>query len=167
MAHHPDGADAATELRGIGVTAAGLIIAFGIGFAVRGGGVESAQAHSCSATDKRFIETASTNMTALALWSDGFRKGEIDADEVAKEAQDAARRVAYVKPHDPSLQRSQTLIDGMFREYGQAVSLAAKERNRAGIHMHRAYGLANFARDVLAQAQPELAKRGCDVTPLL
>jgi hypothetical protein len=33
--------------------------------------------------------------------------------------------------------------------------------------MHRAYGLANFAREVLLEAQPELAKRGCDVTSLL
>jgi hypothetical protein len=33
--------------------------------------------------------------------------------------------------------------------------------------MHRAYGLANFAREVLTQAQPGLARYGCDVTPLL
>ncbi len=45
--------------------------------------------------------------------------------------------------------------------------LAAKERRQAGEHMHSAYGLANFAREVLLEAQPELAKRGCDVTALL
>jgi len=33
--------------------------------------------------------------------------------------------------------------------------------------MFRAYGLANFAREILVEAQPELAKRGCDVAPLL
>jgi hypothetical protein len=33
--------------------------------------------------------------------------------------------------------------------------------------MHRAYGLANFARDVLAQAQPALQREGCNVAPLL
>ena len=106
-------------------------------------------------------------MTAFTLWSDGFRSGELEADEVAQEADDAARRVGYVKPQDPSLKLSQQLIDGMFREYGQAVSLAAKERERAGAHMHRAYGLADFARAVLLEAQPELSKRGCDVAPLL
>ena len=30
-----------------------------------------------------------------------------------------------------------------------------------------AYGLANGARDVLAEAQPALQKKGCDVGPLL
>ncbi len=132
-----------------------------------GGGAESAEAHTCSAVDKRFIQTASTNMAALSVWSESFRKGEIDADEVASEADDAAKRITFVKPLDPSLKQSQKLIDGMFREYSRALTLAAKERSRAGIHMQRSYGLANFARDVLLQAQPELAKRGCDVAPLL
>jgi hypothetical protein len=161
--------DAASELRGIGVIAAALVLAFGIGFVVRGGGGESraAVAHSCAATDKRFIQTATTNMTALGVWADGFRSGDIEADEVAEQARDAARRVRYVKPRDPSLRLAQRLIDGMFNEYGQAVALAAKERARAGKHMHRAYGLANFARDVLTEAQPQLAKHGCDVGPLL
>ena len=30
-----------------------------------------------------------------------------------------------------------------------------------------AYGLANFAHDVLAQAEQPLKQRGCDVSPLL
>jgi hypothetical protein len=33
--------------------------------------------------------------------------------------------------------------------------------------MYRAYGLANFARDVLAEAQPALQPQGCDVAALL
>jgi hypothetical protein len=33
--------------------------------------------------------------------------------------------------------------------------------------MYRAYGLANFAHEVLAEAQPELRRRGCDVSSLL
>jgi hypothetical protein len=154
-------------LRRIGVIAVALVLAFVVGFAVRGGGAEDALAHTCSATDKRFIKTAGTNMTALGLWSESYRSGAIDADDVAREARDAAKRVAYVAPRDPSLRLAQRLIDGMFTEYGQAVALAAKERTRAGKHMHRAYGLANFARDVLVEAQPHLAKRGCDVGPLL
>jgi hypothetical protein len=155
-------------MRPLGITAAALLVMLGIGLGVYvSSGVEEAEAHTCSAVDKRFIQTAGTNMTAFTLWSDGFRTGDLGADEVAQEADDAARRVEYVKPHDPSLKLSQRLIDGMFREYGQAVSLAAKERERAGIHMHRAYGLADFAREVLLEAQPELSKRGCDVAPLL
>ena len=153
-------------MRGIGVTAAALVLTFAVGFAVHGG-PEEAVAHSCSATDKRFIKTAGTNMTALGMWADGYRAGEIAAEEVAENARDAAKRVAYGEPRDPALRRAQRLIDAMLNEYGQAVVLADEERGRAGEHMHRAYGLANFARDVLVEARPELAKHGCDVGPLL
>ena len=154
-------------LRGIGLSAAALVLAFAIGFAMHGGGTARAQGHSCSATDKRFIETASTNMTALGVWADGYKTGDIGAAEVVKEARDAAKRVDYVKPLDPSLKLSQRLIGSMFREYGQAVALAAKAKTSAGEHMNRAYGLAGFARQVLTEAKPALAKRGCSVDPLL
>ena len=166
IAEPPRRSDAYVELRGLSVIAAALVLAFLVGFAVRAG-TEDAEAHSCSATDRRFIEAAKTDMTALGAWSDSYRDGSVAADEVAEHARDAAKRVKYVKPHDPSLRLSQRLMEGMFREYGQAVALAAKERSRAGEHMHRAYGLADFARQVLVRAQPELAKRGCDVTALL
>jgi hypothetical protein len=155
-------------LRRIGVLAAALVLAFVVGFAVRGGGSPGEPvAHSCSATDKRFIQTAGTNMTALGLWAEGFRNGELEAKEVAKQAEDAAKRVSFVEPRDPALRQAQRLIDGMFVEYSQAVTLGANERSRAGQHMHRAYGLANFAREILVAAQPALAKHGCDVSPLL
>jgi hypothetical protein len=152
---------------GIGALAAALVLALGLGVAVRAGDSASRVQHSCGATDKRFIRTAGTNMTALGVWSDGYRSGDISPEDVAREARDAAKRVAYVQPQDPSLKLAQRLIDGMFVEYGEAVSLAAKERTRAGRHMHRSYGLANFARDVLVEAQPALAAQGCDVGPLL
>ncbi len=145
--------------------AAALVLAFAIGFAVRGG--DAAYAHSCSATDKRFIQTAGTNMTALGIWAESYRTGELEAEDVAEQARDAARRVEYATPRDPALRQAQRLIDGMFVEYGEAVSLAAKERARAGKHMHRSYGLANFAREILVDAQPALAAHGCDVGPLL
>ncbi len=152
------------------MTAAALVCAFGIGFAIRGGGAEAeaARGHTCSATDKRFIQAAGTDMTALSLWGESYKNGRDRRRTTScKQAEDAAKRVGYVKPHDPSLKLSQRLIDEMFLEYGRAIALAAKERAQAGQHMHRAYGLANFAREVLLEAQPELAKRGCDVTSLL
>ena len=155
-------------MRGIGLSAAALVLAFAIGFAMHGGGTAHAQrGHTCSATDKRFIETASTNMTALGVWADGYKSGDIGAAEVVKESRDAAKRVEYVRPLDPSLRLSQRLIGSMFREYGQAVALGAKAKTSAGEHMNRAYGLAGFARQVLVDAKPALAKRGCSVDPLL
>ena len=154
-------------LRGIVLIAAGLVLVSAVGFAVRGRGTEESLEHTCSATDKRYIQTATTNMTALGIWAQGFKAGDLEAREVAEQARDAAKRVGYVRPRDPSLRLAQRLMDGMFLEYGEAVSLAAKERTRAGKHMHRSYGLANVAREVLVEAQPALAAQGCDVGPLL
>ena len=155
--------DHCRELRRIGLTAAALVFALVVAGCTAS---EEAVGHSCGATDKRFIETASVNMTALGIWAAGYQNGEIDAKEIVRESRDAARRVSYVEPRDPSLRKAQELIDAMFTEYGVAVALHAKGKE-AGERMYRAYGLANFARDVLVDAQPELAKRGCDVTALL
>src|ERR687893_1869079 len=106
-------------MRGIYVIAAALVLAFAVGYAVRGSGSDAPVAHSCGATDKRFIQTASTNMTALGIWSEGYRSGDLGPEEVAEQARDAARRVSYVKPRDPALRQAQRLIDGMFVEYGE------------------------------------------------
>jgi hypothetical protein len=46
--------------------------------------------------------------------------------------------------------------------------MEAKSKKRdAAPHIYRAYGLANFAHDVLVDAAPELQRRGCDVSSLL
>lgn len=131
-----------------------------------GCGGSAAEAHSCGATDKRFIQTADLNITALGLWAAGYQRGEIEPDEVAEEAFAAAARVEDARPQDASLRQAQRLLAPMFSEYGHAVALYADGKS-AGERMHRAYGLANFAREVLVEAQPELASRGCDVAPLL
>ncbi len=106
-------------------------------------------------------------MTALGIWASGYQDGAIDPAEMVAQARDAAKRVAYTEPHDPSLRRAQVLIDAMFLEYGDAVAHLASGKPDAGKRMFRAYGLANFAREILVEAQPELAKHGCDVAPLL
>lgn len=123
-------------------------------------------AHSCTAKDQSFIHTASVNVTALGALANEFRSGAVEPQEVALEAFDSAERVAHVRPKDPSLRQAQTYLGGMFNEYGAAVELIG-EGEDASERMHRAYGLANFAREVLAEAQPELQSQGCDVAPLL
>jgi hypothetical protein len=151
------------ELRRFGLTAAALVLvltAFGCA------GAQDSLAHSCVATDQKFIETASVNVTAFNALADDFRAGAVDAEEIAEEAFSAADRVANVEPRDPSLRQAQKYLDAMFTEYGEAVTLHAKGEN-SGERMYRAYGLANFARDVLAEAQPALQHAGCDVAPLL
>ena len=150
------------DLRRISVIAATLFLL------VLAGCSRSSEAseHSCGAADKSFIATASIDVTALGSLTADYRNGLTGADEVAQEAFDAAERVTHVKPRDPSLRTAQKYLDGMFREYGEAVTLQGKGED-GGERMYRAYGLANFAHDVLAQAQPELLSKGCDVGPLL
>jgi hypothetical protein len=106
-------------------------------------------------------------MTSLGIWASGYQDGSIEPAEMVAQARNAARRVSYTQPNDPSLRRAQVLIDAMFLEYGDAVAHLATGKPDAGKRMFRAYGLATFAREILVEAQPELAKRGCDVTPLL
>ena len=130
-------------------------------------GSQAAADHSCGALDKRFLQTAGINMTALGIWASGYQDGSIEPAEMVAQARNAAKCVSFTEPHDPSLRRAQVLIDAMFLEYGDAVALVAKGKPEAGKRMFRAYGLATFAREILVEAQPELAKRGCDVTPLL
>ena len=122
--------------------------------------------HSCGPTDQSFIQTASVDLTGLGALNADYQSGQVEAKEVAQQAFDAAVRVQHTDPKDPSLKTAQRYLDAMFQEYGTAVTIQAKG-GEAGERMYRAYGLANFAHDVLTQAQPALYKQGCDVGPLL
>jgi hypothetical protein len=105
-------------------------------------------------------------MTSLGSWGEDYRAGEATEAEVIAEARKAAKRVGSLSPSDPSLQKTKLLVAGMFTEYGRAMWAKAKKKDAAP-HMYRAYGLANFAHDVLTDAKPELLRRGCDVSSLL
>jgi hypothetical protein len=117
-------------------------------------------------TDQSFIQTASVDLTGLGSLNADYQSGQVEAKEVAQQAFDAAVRVQPTDPKDPSLKTAQRYLDAMFQEYGTAVTIHTKGGD-AGERMHRAYGLANFAHDVLVQAQPALYEQGCDVGPLL
>jgi hypothetical protein len=151
------------ELRRTSLTAAAFVLAVTVAGC---GGDRDPLAHSCGASDQRFLKAATVDVVAFNRLADDFRAGEIEASIVASEAFEAARRVAHVKPDDPSLRQAQKYLDGMFTEYGEAVTLHAEGKS-SGQRMFRAYGLANFARDVLLEAQPALQRQGCDVSPLL
>jgi len=105
-------------------------------------------------------------MASLDLWAQQYLAGAVKARVVVDQATQAAETVARTEPRDPSLSTTRLYLDAMFTEYGRAIQARSRSRD-AGPHMYRAYGLANFAHDVLVQAQPELKARGCDVAPLL
>ena len=123
-------------------------------------------AHTCSATDRQFIEAARTNMTAMQLWSEQYQSGDASDADVAGQAQTAAKIMRGTGPTDWSLRQTQRLVVGMLSEYAKAVQAQEKHRD-AGPHMYRAYGLANFAHTVLLHSERPLSKLGCDVSPLL
>lgn len=105
-------------------------------------------------------------MASLGSWSQDYVDGDAAARDVVAEAYRARARVGATSPSDPSLNQTRALMEAMFGEYARAIS--AKQHHRdAGAFIFRAYGLANFAHDVLVRAQPALLARGCDVGPLL
>jgi len=150
--------------------AAGLAVAI---FAVAslvvlnsGTGKAAAISHTRSATDRQFLGAAQLNMAALGTLSQDYLQGDAKADDVILQTDSAVTSLLNTDPSDPSLSKTRTILRAMFLEYGRAIR-ADKHHHDPGKYIYRAYGLANFAHDVLAQAEPALAKRGCDVSPLL
>lgn len=122
--------------------------------------------HTCSVTDRQFIGAAQLNMAALGSLSEDYLHGDAKPRDVIDQTANAVTGLANTNPSDPSLSKTRAIMRAMFIEYGRAIRADAKHRN-PGKYIYRAYGLANFAHDVLAEAQPALGKRGCDVSPLL
>jgi hypothetical protein len=149
-----------------GVIAAGLVVAAIVLVAGGRAAPTRERAHTCSATDRQFINMAELNISSVGLYGDSYLHGEAKANEVVGAARDASRAMADTDPRDTSLSAARRLMRSMFLEYARAVHAHAVGKD-AGKHMYRAYSLANFAHQVLEQAQPGLAKHGCDVKDLL
>ena len=155
-------------MRRIGLTAAGLLamVTIALALVTSGRARPNLAIHTCSATDRQFIETARTNMTALGLWSEQYESGDAGGAELVKQARAGAKIVRATGPTDSSLQQTRRLLVSMLTEYARAVQLQERHGD-AGPHMYRAYGLANYAHTVLTRAEQPLAKLGCDIRPLL
>jgi len=157
-------------MRRIVLYGVGLILAFLLGLSYtatsRANAHKGPTSHNCAVTDRAFIETAKTNMAAISLWGQEYVDGDASSGDVADQSDRAAKIVGATTPTDPSLIQARQLLVGMFTEYRKAMQ-AEEEQGDAGKHMFHAYALANEAHDTLVQAEPPLAKRGCDVAPLL
>jgi hypothetical protein len=166
MERRPPRSDHRVAVRNV-LIAAGLVLFSAVVLLTGGGRARSATVqHTCSATDKQFIQKTQLDMTSLGIWSEDYRRGTATEAEVVAEARKASKRVSALNPSDPSLQKTKLLIAGMLTEYGRAMRAKEKKKDAAP-HVYRAYGLANFANEVLSDAAPELYRRGCDVSPLL
>lgn len=133
---------------------------------VVGGKGRAAVTHTCSATDRQFIGVAQLNMAALGSLSEDYLRGDAKADDVLQQTKSSVVVLHNTNPSDPSLSKTRAILRAMFLEYGRAIR-ADKQKRDPGKYIYRAYGLANFAHDILSQARPALAARGCDVSPLL
>ena len=149
--------------------AAGLAVAlFAMGSLVLllGGNGRAAVTHTCSATDRQFMSVAQLNMAAIGSLSEDYLHGDAKPGDVIEQAQTAIVGLRNTEPSDPSLSKTRVILRAMFLEYGRAIRADEHHKN-PGKYIYRAYGLANFAHDVLSDAKPGLARRGCDVSPLL
>jgi hypothetical protein len=122
--------------------------------------------HSCYPVDKQFINSAQLNMAMLGQTSEDYLRGSAKPEEVIDQADSALRALKNTRPADPSLTRTKMVLRAMFLEYRKAIQANAHHHS-PGKHIYRAYGLANFAHDLLVHEQAPLMKRGCDVSPLL
>jgi hypothetical protein len=127
---------------------------------------QASVAHSCYPVDRQFIVSAQLDMASLGEAADDYLRGQAKSAEVIRETNAVMRSLANTRPADPSLTRTKMVLRAMFLEYQKAIQATAHHRS-PGKHIYRAYGLANFAHDLLVSEQKPLAAQGCDVTPLL
>ena len=154
-------------MRRIGLTAAGLLVTLLLALILATSvGAKAPLAHTCSATDRQFIDSAKVNVTALGLWGQEYLTGDAQPAEVIAEAHQAAAIVHGTQPTDFSLRQARNLMWAMFIEYGRAIQAHAHHQD-AGSHMYEAYNLANLTHEALSSGEPALRARGCDVAPLL
>ncbi|HZS23356.1 MAG TPA: hypothetical protein VFA30_00085 [Gaiellaceae bacterium] len=123
-------------------------------------------AYTCTAADRQFIQTVSSNMFQLSYWSDALTSQDADADTVATQAKAEAGQIGATRPVDRTLGATRALLQSMFMEYSKAVGASASGKDGSA-HMKNAWRFAADSQHLLAGAKNGLAAKGCDVSPLL
>jgi hypothetical protein len=120
----------------------------------------------CSAADRQFVATVSSNMMQLGYWSDALVHHDVAPEVVVKEAKSESAQIRATRPTDRTLRATRDVLSSMFVEYSKAVAVTARGRD-AQLHLNNAWRLAHASHDLLAGAKSGLGAQGCDVTPLL
>jgi hypothetical protein len=140
---------------------------FGVSVLVGNGRAQAgAVTYTCSAPDKQFIGTVSSNLVQLRYWSDALVNHDVEPEVVVKQAREEAGQVGALQPQDRTLTATRGLLGSMFVEYSKAVAVTARGDD-GHAHMQSAWRLARSVHDLLAGAKAGLAAQGCDVTPLI
>jgi hypothetical protein len=149
-------------------TLATSALVFGLSVLAGNGRAQAARpvTYSCTATDRQFISTVSTNLTQLGYWSDALVSHDVLPGVVVKQAKDESDQVRATGPNDRTLHATRDLLSSMFLEYSHAVSASAHGRSGQK-QLVSAWRLAHSVHDLLAGAKDGLAAKGCDVSPLL
>jgi hypothetical protein len=141
---------------------------FGVSVLAGNGRAQSAKPVTfvCSAADKQFIATVSTNLTQLSYWSDALVSNDVAPSVVVQQAKAEAVQVGQTQPQDRTLLATRGLLGSMFLEYSKAVTATSQGRS-GDKHMTTAWRLAHAVHDLLTGAKGGLGAQGCDVSPLL
>src|SRR5436309_11189132 len=68
----------------------------------------------CSAADKQFIDTVSSQMTQLGYWSDALVSHDVEPGVVIKQARDESAQIGATRPTDRTLHATRDLLGSMF-----------------------------------------------------
>src|SRR5438477_6459386 len=99
------------------ITAAGGLVSAVVvvgAMALVAGGTGSAQIrHTCSPTDRQFIDVAQLNMASLGSAAEDFLHGSTKAQAVIDTAGTALQNMNGTNPEDPSLAKTRAILGAM------------------------------------------------------
>jgi len=147
-------------------TLACAALVLGASVLLSSGRAQGGASHTCSALDKQFIQTVSSNMDQLAYWADELRTDDVSPAVVIRQTHSEADQIEATGPTDPTLAMTRKLMHTMLVEYSRGL-YAKFHDGDAGVHMQLSYTLANSVHDQLVGAEAPLAAKGCDVAPLI
>ena len=113
----------------IAATLACAAVVFGVTFLVGSGRAQAGQRqvnHTCSAPDRQFLSTVSTNMFQLAYWSDSLVHHDVAPGVVVKQARAEAAQVDATRPTDPTFERARGLHLMPMARYGIVATILSR-----------------------------------------
>ena len=105
-------------------------------------------------------------MAALGSMSQDYLQGDAKADDVIEQTDSAVTTLVNTNPSDPSLSKTRTILRAMFLEYGRAIAPTSTTTIPASTSSARTVSRTSHTTSSQTRG-PALAKRGCDVSPLL
>ena len=150
----------------LGIIVLLLVTAFAVLLGASRSSARATVVHSCGLTDRQFLQIAALQVEAVGLYGNDYLHGDAAAKELIAVSREAARAVRQTAPYDTSLQTVQRYLPAMFLQYADAVGMREAGKD-AGPAMYRAYLIGARVKEVLREAEPELAAAGCAIPDLL